>query len=157
MAGSFEAAPPRQPRRRLQPRRRRPLSRRLRLSPLLRPNQNRSLTINYVSGSSACSSRRSTRNSVVSTLRQLGLSIPADFYVENDVQTWQNLLGEFRDLDLVKSYMAMKVRLMFDPPSSSFGLASMTEMVTELEWRINVLTDQPYSVPVLPSPEGSEV
>ena len=95
-------------------------------------------------------------NSVVSTLRQLGLSIPADFYVEDDVQTWQNLLGEFRDLDLVKSYMAMKVRLMFDPPSSSFGLASMTEMVTELEWRINVLTDQPYSVPVLPSPEGSE-
>ena len=95
-------------------------------------------------------------NSVVSTLRQLGLSIPADFYVEDDVQTWQNLLGEFRDLDLVKSYMAMKVRLMFDPPSSSFGLASMTEMVTELEWRINVLTDQPYSVPVLPSPEGGE-
>ena len=96
-------------------------------------------------------------NSVVSTLRQLGLSIPSDFYVRDDVQTWRDLLGEFRDLDLVKSYMAMKVRLMFDPPSSSFGLASMTEMVKELEWRINVLTDQPYSVPVLPSPEGSEV
>ena len=96
-------------------------------------------------------------NSVVSTLRQLGLSIPADFYVEDDVQTWRDLLGEFRDFDLVKSYMAMKVRLMFDPPSSSFGLASMAEMVTELEWRINVLTDQPHSVPVLPSPEGSEV
>ena len=96
-------------------------------------------------------------NSVVSTLRQLGLSIPADFYVRDDVQTWQNLLGEFRDLDLVKSYMAMKVRLMFDPPSSSFGLKSMEEMAKEYEWRINVLTDQPYSVPVLPSPEGSEV
>ena len=95
-------------------------------------------------------------NTVVSTLRQLGLSIPSDFYVRDDVQTWQNLLGEFRDLDLVKSYMAMKVRLMFDPPSSSFGLASMTEMVKELEWRINILTDQPYSVPVLPSPEGGE-
>ena len=95
-------------------------------------------------------------NSVVSTLRQLGLSIPADFYIEDDVQTWRDLLGEYRDLDLVKSYMTMKVRLMFDPPSSSFGLASMTEMVTEFEWRINVLTDQPYSVPVLPSPEGSE-
>ena len=96
-------------------------------------------------------------NSVVSTLRQLGLSIPSDFYVRDDVQTWRDLLGEFRDLDIVKSYMAMKVRLMFDPPSSSFGLASMTEMVKELEWRINALTDQPYSVPVLPSPEGSEV
>ena len=96
-------------------------------------------------------------NSVVSTLRQLGLSIPADFYVRDDVQTWQNLLGEFRDLDLVKSYMAMKVRLMFDPPSSSFGLKSMEEMVKEYEWRINVLTDQPYSDPIPPSPEGSEV
>ena len=95
-------------------------------------------------------------NSVVSTLRQLGLSIPADFYVRDDVQTWQDLLGEFRDLDLVKSYMTMKVRLMFDPPSSSFGLKSMEEMAKEYEWRINVLTDQPYSVPVLPSPEGSE-
>ena len=95
-------------------------------------------------------------NSVVSTLRQLGLSIPADFYVRDDVQTWQDLLGVFRDLDLVKSYMTMKVRLMFDPPASSFGLASMTETVKEFEWRINVLTDQPYSVPVLPTPEGSE-
>ena len=95
-------------------------------------------------------------NSVISTLRQLGLSIPADFYVRDDVQTWQNLLGEFRDLDLVKSYMTMKVRLMFDPPSSSFGLKSMEEMVKEYEWRINVLTDQPYPVPVLPAPEGSE-
>ena len=96
-------------------------------------------------------------NSVVSTLRQLGLSIQSDFYVRDDVQTWQNLLGESRDLDLVKSYMTMKVRLMFDPPSSSFGLKSMEEMAKEYEWRINVLTDQPYSVPVLPSPEGSEV
>ena len=96
-------------------------------------------------------------NSVVSTLRQLGLSIPADFYVRDEVQTWRDLLGEFRDLDLVKSYMTMKVRLMFDPPASSFGLKSMEEMVKEYEWRINVLTDQPYSVPVLPSPEGSEV
>lgn len=95
-------------------------------------------------------------NSVVSTLRQLGLSIPSDFYVRDDVQTWRDLLGEFRDLDLVKSYMTMKVRLMFDPPSSSFGLKSMEEMTKEFEWRINVLTDQPYSVPVLPSPEGSE-
>ena len=95
-------------------------------------------------------------NSVVSTLRQLGLSIPRDFYVRDDVQTWRDLLGEFRDLDLVKSYMTMKVRLMFDPPSSSFGLKSMEEMTKEFEWRINVLTDQPYSVPVLPSPEGSE-
>ena len=95
-------------------------------------------------------------NSVVSTLRQLGLSIPSGFYVRDDVQTWRDLLGEFRDLDLVKSYMTMKVRLMFDPPSSSFGLKSMEEMTKEFEWRINVLTDQPYSVPVLPSPEGSE-
>lgn len=95
-------------------------------------------------------------NSVISTLRQLGLSIPSDFYVRDDVQTWRDLLGEFRDLDLVKSYMTMKVRLMFDPPSSSFGLKSMEEMTKEYEWRINVLTDQPYSVPVLPSPEGSE-
>ena len=90
-------------------------------------------------------------NSVISTLRQLGLSIPADFYVRDDVQTWQNLLGEYRDLDLVKSYMTMKVRLMFDPPSSSFGLASMTEMAKELEWRINCLVDtvqpQPEEVP----------
>lgn len=95
-------------------------------------------------------------NSVVSTLRQLGLSIPSDFYVLDDAQTWHELLGEFRDLDLVKSYMTMKVRLMFDPPSSSFGLKSMEEMTKEYEWRINVLTDQPYSDPVLSSPEGSE-
>ena len=90
-------------------------------------------------------------NSVVSTLRQLGLSIPADFYVRDDVQTWQDLLGEFRDLDLVKSYMTMKVRLMFDPPASSFALASIEKMCAEAEWRINCLVDklppEPEEVP----------
>lgn len=78
-------------------------------------------------------------NSVLSTLTQLGVG-PQDnsFILEDATQTWDDFLGTKKNLAMVKSYVFLKVRLMFDPPASGFGLDAMTKMATEYEWRLNV-------------------
>ena len=77
-------------------------------------------------------------NSVFSILTQLGVGPSNGFSIEDDSSTWDEFITDKSILESVKSYIYMKVRLMFDPPSSSFVLDSMDKMVKELEWRLNV-------------------
>ena len=72
-------------------------------------------------------------NTVLMSLYQLGLS---NFIVTDSIQTWTDLLGERSDLESVKTYIFLKVKLMFDPPGSSVLLDSMQRQISELEWRI---------------------
>lgn len=76
-------------------------------------------------------------------LRQLGVSSAEGFSVKDSTETWTDLLGTTVDLDAVKSYIYIKVRLLFDPPSSSYVLDAFTKQLAELEFRINVTAD-PY-------------
>ena len=48
---------------------------------------------------------------------------------------------EYRGLNDVKTYMYMKVRLLFDPPTSSAAIASMEKLISEFEWRLNVAAE----------------
>ena len=79
-------------------------------------------------------------NSALVILTQLGVGTPG-FMITSDVETWSDLLGGSEDLEIVKTYVYMKVRLAFDPPQSSSALDSMTRLVNEWEWRINVAVD----------------
>lgn len=45
-------------------------------------------------------------------------------------------------MEAVKSYMACKVRMLFDPPTSSATMQALQNMCNELEWRLNVLCDK---------------
>lgn len=82
-------------------------------------------------------------NSVLMILTQMGVG-PADgFSIHDKTATWEDFLGD--DLTLlegVRSYVYMKVRLMFDPPTSSAAIESMTRMASEFEWRLNVAGDK---------------
>lgn len=81
-------------------------------------------------------------SSVFMILNQLGVG-PMNGYVVQDVdQTWSDFFGSRTDIESVKSYVYLKVRLMFDPPSSSFVLESINKMASELEFRLNVQTDR---------------
>lgn len=83
-------------------------------------------------------------NSVLQTLNQLGCGTE-DFEITGPDETWADFLGStFINLNLVKSYVYFKVRLMFDPPSSSTLFQAMKEHADELEWRINVKVDRGY-------------
>lgn len=77
-------------------------------------------------------------NSVFSTLYQIGVADKAAHLVDKH-QTWSSVFTETPDLvDLIKEYTYVKVRMIFDPPTSSFVLDSLKKMSEELEWRIHV-------------------
>ena len=80
-------------------------------------------------------------NSVFSVLNQLGVGPEEGFYITGDTQTWTDFLGDRKDIELVKSYVYMKVRLIFDPPQSSAVMESMNRAISEFEWRANVAVD----------------
>lgn len=74
-------------------------------------------------------------NSVFFTLQQLGVGQP-NFMIEDNTKTWAEFeAGE--NISAVKSYMYLKVRIVFDPPANSFTLDAMNKQATEYEWRLN--------------------
>ena len=81
-------------------------------------------------------------NSVFMVLNQLGVGPTAGFFIEDESTTWDEFLGDPTELQLVKTYMYMKVRMMFDPPTGGV-LNSMKEQINEFEWRLNVAVDPP--------------
>lgn len=76
-------------------------------------------------------------NSVFSILTQLGVGPPNGFFIEDEIPTWNDYISNDNRLELVKSYMNLKVRLLFDPPLSSAVMESMNRMISECEWRLN--------------------
>lgn len=80
-------------------------------------------------------------NSVFSTLHQLGLGHADGFIVEDDKARWTVFLGGRRDVEFVKTYMYAKVRLLFDPPTTSFAIEALNKTALEYEWRINVAAE----------------
>ena len=80
-------------------------------------------------------------NSVFSILTQLGVGPSEGFFIEDDSAIWGDFLEDSTNLELVKTYVYMKARLMFDPPTGSAVMESMNKMISELEWRINVTVD----------------
>ena len=80
-------------------------------------------------------------NSVFLNLTQLGVGPAEGFLIEDDTATWADFIGDSNQLQAVKSYMYLKVKLLFDPPLSSSVIESMNRMIAELEWRLNVAVD----------------
>ena len=81
-------------------------------------------------------------NSVFMILTQLGVGPSKGFMITDSSASWDDFLPEGGEkLQAVKTYMYMKVRLMFDPPTSSAVMESMNRMVNEFEWRLNVAVD----------------
>ncbi len=80
-------------------------------------------------------------NSVLMTLEQLGVGPVGGFRITGPDETWKQLIPPDMALEDVKSYIFIKVKLLFDPPMSSAVLESMTRMAAEFEWRINVAAE----------------
>ena len=77
-------------------------------------------------------------NSVFMILTQLGVGPSDGFTISDDYSLWSDFIPDGQNLELVKSYMYMKVRLLFDPPTNSSVLTSMEKIINEFEWRLNV-------------------
>lgn len=77
-------------------------------------------------------------NSVFFTLNQIGIGPVDGFAIEDDSAEWVDFLGTDKRLNAVKTYMYLRVRLLFDPPPTSFGIEAMQKQVVEHEWRLSV-------------------
>lgn len=76
-------------------------------------------------------------NSAISVLTQLGVGPKSGFSIVDDTKTFSDLLGDdLVDENLAKMYLYYKVRLGFDPPSSSILIENMKSEISEIEWRI---------------------
>ena len=80
-------------------------------------------------------------NSVFLNLTQLGVGPEEGFMIEDDTAVWEDFMDDSIRLQAVKTYMYLKVKLLFDPPLSSSVTESFTRMIAELEWRLNVAVD----------------
>ena len=76
-------------------------------------------------------------NSVFSTLNQLGIGPSEGFAIDDDSTEWDSYLNGDLSLNNVKSYMFLRVRMLFDPPGTSFLLEAFQKQIDELTWRIN--------------------
>lgn len=83
-------------------------------------------------------------NSVFSILQQLGVGDPNGFMIFDKTSKWTDfLVSEDPRLNMVKTYMFLKVKQMFDPAQSGIVTGAYEKQIAELEWRLNVQVDPP--------------
>lgn len=90
-------------------------------------------------------------NTALSTLTQLGVGPETGFEVQDAEVTWVDLLGGDFRLNSVRTFIQLKCRLIFDPPSTSFAIAAIEKQLEEMAWRIEVAANPaPTAVGYIP-------
>jgi len=77
-------------------------------------------------------------NSVLMTVNQLGLGPDTGLFITDDTKTWEDLFGTRTDLYALKTYIYLKVRLVFDPPQFGYLVEAINNQCIELAWRLNI-------------------
>lgn len=80
-------------------------------------------------------------NAAFSTLSQLGIGPVGGFMIEDETAEWADFVVPQEQLNTVKSYIYLRVRMLFDPPSTSFHLEAMQRQITEFEVRLTTWRD----------------
>lgn len=87
-------------------------------------------------------------NAAFSVLSQLGVG-PADgFMIEDSGDEWEDFDVPQNQLNVVRTYVFLKTRLLFDPPTTSFLIEATTKQIEEYEWRLNVFRENDIPLPV---------
>lgn len=82
-------------------------------------------------------------NSTLNILTQLGVGTKKGFQIEGDSEIWIDFIGDNEQLNMIKTYVCAKVRLIFDPPQLTSVTECLKEIVREFEFRINCEVDPP--------------
>ena len=81
-------------------------------------------------------------NSVFMILTQMGVGPENGFIISNKEAKWNDFTNDDKKIEAVKSYVYLKVRLLFDQPASSSVMEAMNRSISEFEWRLNVAADK---------------
>ncbi len=84
-------------------------------------------------------------NSVFYILKQLGVGPEEGYSIEDSTNTWDEFTNDQALVSILRVYFYLKVRLLFDPPSSSALMSAMQEQANEYEWRIHIKADMDYA------------
>jgi len=76
-------------------------------------------------------------NTVFSTLTQLGVGPPEGYMIESDQDLWDDFISDDPTYNSIRSYMYLRVRMLFDPPPTSYAIDAIERQIKELEWRLN--------------------
>lgn len=84
-------------------------------------------------------------NSQFSKLYNLGVGPKnAAFEIEDKTAKWSEFLEGKTNINMVKTYVCMAVRLIFDPPPTSFGITAVEKEIEQMGWRLNILDDNTH-------------
>lgn len=86
-------------------------------------------------------------NSIFMVLTQLGIGPATGYAIEGNTETWEDYLIGQTNLKAVQSYMYLRVKMIFDPPATSFVLTSLENIQKELEWRLVIGADEIKNAP----------
>lgn len=77
-------------------------------------------------------------NTVLAKLTQAGIGPREGFEIEDDTATWTQFVGADPRLNMIKTYTALDVRMLFDPPQSGSAMEAMKEQIQEYIYRMNI-------------------
>lgn len=77
-------------------------------------------------------------NGALMILNQLGVGPMNGYLIDNNYNTWDEFIGERDDLEIIKSVVYLRVRLIFDPPQNSFLVNALEKQIAEYDWRITL-------------------
>lgn len=96
-------------------------------------------------------------NSAFSTLNQLGVGPDRGFRISDNQAVWEDFIRDDPRFDSVKSFMYLSVKLEFDPPTTSYAIASAERRLEEYTWRLNVVREGDDWIDPNPTPEDEEL
>ena len=82
-------------------------------------------------------------NAAMMILYQLGVGPSRPYSITGESETWNDFFADDEQLSLVQTYIYLKTRLMFDPPTTGVLHQAMERQVQEFEWRLNVQAETP--------------
>jgi len=80
-------------------------------------------------------------NAAFSVVTQLGVGPIEGFMIEDNTTLWEELPIPMQQLNTVKTYVWLRVRMLFDPPTTSFLIEAMNKQILEYEWRLNIMRE----------------
>jgi hypothetical protein len=86
-------------------------------------------------------------NTAFSTLTQLGVGPAEGFMIEDSSAMWTDFISDDLQYNSVKSYVFLRVKHLFDPPTTSYLINASEEQIRELEWRLNVHREETAWIP----------
>jgi hypothetical protein len=93
-------------------------------------------------------------NTALGIVNQLGLGPAISFTVVDEEAVWEDLELPPDQLNVLKSYVFLRVQMLWDPPTTSFAITAKETQIKEFEWRLNVMREEAnYVAPVPDVPD----